>query len=288
MASEELIKAAFLNCIDKDSLAYAWLADTAGTIHDRQGHGYLALDLDLNALRIHEEKSVAGSVELANAYSAVGVQMTSLWRAAEGVEYQIKAIANSPNEHDEKLKFNPDRYLRNRARSYFVLGNYEASKNDLKDAEYWQNLIHGEDSHYHGEYEPLTVKKSGRCMLILFNRSSYMLGKIAALENQLDEAFTYQQRAVDLMSVGKPTHASVGAAKSIAQMNEAGKGTQADSARVKWRMSQVMERQGMAAEAIAFRDAADATKRELLATGLFAQGSGEDQEYDSLVGLLYR
>lgn len=77
MASEELIKAAFLNCIDKDSLAYAWLADTAGTIHDRQGHGYLAFDLDSDALRIHKEKSTAGSVELANAYSAVGVQLTS-------------------------------------------------------------------------------------------------------------------------------------------------------------------------------------------------------------------
>jgi tetratricopeptide (TPR) repeat protein len=159
MASEELIKAAFLNCIDKDSLAYAWLADTAGTIHDRQGHGYLAFDLDSDALRIHEEKSTAGSVELANAYSAVGVQLTSLWRAAEGVEYQMKAIANSPTELDEKLKFNLDRYLRNRARSYFVLGNYEASKADLKDSEYWQTLIHGTDSHYHGEYEPLLVKE---------------------------------------------------------------------------------------------------------------------------------
>jgi hypothetical protein len=159
MASEELIKAAFSNCIDKDSLAYAWLADTAGTIHDRQGHGYLAFDLDSDALRIHEEKSTAGSVELTNAYSAVGVQLTSLWRAAEGVEYQMEAIANSPTEHDEKLKFNLDRYLRNRARSYFVLGNYEASKADLKDSEYWQTLIHGTDSHYHGEYEPLLVKE---------------------------------------------------------------------------------------------------------------------------------
>ena len=142
-----------------------------------------------------------------------------------------------------------------------------------------------------------------------------MLGKIAARENKLEEAFNYLQRAADLMSVGKPTHASVGAAKfqqavvcmfhnnedkdlealrlfrdslSIAQMNEVGKGTQADSARVKWRMSQVMERQGMAAEAKAFGKAADATKRKLLSTGLFAKGSGDEQEYDCLVGLLYR
>ncbi|KUJ20454.1 uncharacterized protein LY89DRAFT_771365 [Mollisia scopiformis] len=279
MASEKLIGAAFLKCIDTDSLVYAWLVDTASTIHDRQGHGHLALDHDSNALRIHKEKSAAGSVELANAYSAV------------------------------------DRYLRNRARSYFVLGNYDAAKNDLKDAEYWQTLIHGEDSHYHGEYEPPTVKKSRRCMLMLLHRSAYILGKIAALENRLDEALTYQQRALDLMSIGKPTHASVGAAKFqqgvvrmlyqqeekdmealrlfrdallIAQQNSAGKETQADSARVKWRMSQVMEHQGTAAEAEAFKHAADATKRELLATNLFAQGSWKDQEYDSLVGLLYR
>lgn len=142
-----------------------------------------------------------------------------------------------------------------------------------------------------------------------------MLGKIAAREKNLDDASRHLQRAVDLMSVGKSTHASVGAAKfqqgvvgmlkskekedmdalrlfrdalSIAQMNEAGKGTQADSARVKWRMSQVMERQGMTAEAKAFGDAAEATKKKLLATGLFAQGSGEEQDYDGLVGLLYR
>jgi tetratricopeptide (TPR) repeat protein len=143
-----------------------------------------------------------------------------------------------------------------------------------------------------------------------------MLGKILAREGNLDEALKYLQRAVDFMSDGKPTHASVGAAKfqqgvvymlygneerdmealrsfrdalSIAQMNEAGKGTQADSARVKWRMSQVMERRGMAAEAKAFNKAAEATKKKLLATGLFAQVSGEEElEYDSLVGLLYR
>ncbi len=159
MASEALIKSAFLNCVERDSLAYAWLADTAGTIHDRQGHGYLALDFDQAALDIHIQKSPAGSVELANAYSAVGVQLTSLWRASEGVECQMKAIANTPSDPDAMLKFNPDRYLRNRARSYFVEGNYEASKTDLKDAEYWQTIIHGKDSHYHGEYAALAPRK---------------------------------------------------------------------------------------------------------------------------------
>ncbi len=142
-----------------------------------------------------------------------------------------------------------------------------------------------------------------------------MLGKIAARENCLEEAFNYLQRAVELVSVGKPTHASVGAAKfqqgvvcllqetedkdmealrlfrdalSNAQMNEAGKGNQADSARVKWRMSQVMNRLGMTAEGKAFGESANATKVKLLATGCYAHGCNEEQEYDSLVGLLYR
>ena len=147
-----MIDAALLNCVDKDSLAYAWLANTAGTIHERQGHAHIALQFDQDALKIHLAKSLADSVDLANAYSAVGVQYTALWQPLEGIEHQVKAIANSPVEHNKKLNFNPDRYLRNRARSYFVAGNYEASKTDLKEAEYWQSLIHGEDSHYHGEY----------------------------------------------------------------------------------------------------------------------------------------
>lgn len=71
-------------------------------------------------------------------------------------------------------------------------------------------------------------------------------------------------------------------------MNEAGKKTQANSARVKWRMSQVMERQGMTVELKAYREAAEKTKTTLLAKGLFAKGEGEEQEYDSLVGMLYR
>ncbi|KAH8587394.1 hypothetical protein B0O99DRAFT_526932, partial [Bisporella sp. PMI_857] len=190
-------------------------------------------------------------------------------------------------------KFNPDRYLRNRGRSYFVVGNYNAPKTDLKKAKYWQTLIHGKDSHYHGE-------------------SAYILGKMAACEDKLDDAYTYLERSIMLMSDGKPTHASVGAAKfqlgvvcmrqekdmdalrlfrdalTIAQMNEAGKKTQADSARVKWRMSQMMERQGMTAEAKAYSEAAEKTKTTLLAKGLFAKGEGEEQEYDSLVGMLYR
>ena len=143
-------------------------------------------------------------------------------------------------------------------------------------------------------------------------RSAYMLGKIAICQNNLDEAHAQLERAFKLLSSGKPTHASVASVKfqqgcvylrqekyieafrmfgdalTICQMNEAGKGTKADSARVKWRMSQAMAHLGMDVEAEAFRAAAEETKKALFMTGLYPQGEGEDREYDSLVGLLYR
>ncbi|KAJ5803463.1 uncharacterized protein N7503_005913 [Penicillium pulvis] len=292
-ASERLINVAFSNCVDRNSMAYADLIDTAGTIHDRQGHAGLALSYFEDSLKIHEAKSPPGSVQLSNAYSAVGVELTASWRPLDALEFANKAISGSPSEHAQKLKLNPDRYLRNRGRSYYVAEKYEDAKADFKEAEYWQTLIHGENSHYHGE-------------------TAYMFGKVAAAEGELDEAYGFLQRAVDLMAEGKPTHISVGAARfqqgcvrmrqgqdaealrlfrdalTICQTNEGGKGTQADSARVKWRMSQVMEREGREAEAKAYREAAEKSKIELLATGLFAQGSGEEQNYDSLIGLLYR
>jgi hypothetical protein len=69
---------------------------------------HLALDFDQDALRVYLEKSSAGSIEPANAYNAVRVQLTSLWRPQKGVEYQMNAIANSPTDHDAKLTYNLD------------------------------------------------------------------------------------------------------------------------------------------------------------------------------------
>lgn len=122
-----------------------------GTIHDRQGHASIALTHFQNALRIHQAKSLPGSDELANAYSAVAVELTASWKPLQAVEFANKAIDNLPANHNEKLNFNPDRYFRNRGRAHYVAGNFEAAKADFKEAEYWQSLIHGEDSHYHGE-----------------------------------------------------------------------------------------------------------------------------------------
>lgn len=141
----------FSNCVDKDSLAYAYLIDTAGTVHDRQAHVAKALGFYQDALRIHLKKSPPGSVEVANAYSAVGNAFTGLWQADKGIEYAMNAIENSPADRDEKIKWNPDRYLRNRARTYFTNGQFERAKTDLEEADDWQSLIHGDDSHYHGE-----------------------------------------------------------------------------------------------------------------------------------------
>lgn len=146
-----MIKIAFLSCLDKDSLAYASLIDTAGTIHDRQGHAGLALSYFEDALKIHEANSLPGSVELSNAYTAVAVELTASWRPLDALRFANKAIANSPTDHAQKLKVNPDRYLRNRGRSYYVAWQLEDAKADFKQAEYWQTLIHGDNTHYHGE-----------------------------------------------------------------------------------------------------------------------------------------
>lgn len=48
--------------------------------------------------------------------------------------------------------------------------------------------------------------------LINNNRTSYILGKVAVQEGDLDLAMQHLQRAYDLQSPGKPTHQSVASA----------------------------------------------------------------------------
>jgi hypothetical protein len=50
------------------------------------------------------------------------------------------------------------------------------------------------------------------------------------------------------------------------QINDGQRGNQGESARVKWRMSQIMDGQGLTAEANVFLEAAEDAKEELQAT----------------------
>jgi hypothetical protein len=139
-----------------------------------------------------------------------------------------------------------------------------------------------------------------------------MFGRIAASQKDLQEAQRQSKGAHELLSKGKPPHASVGSvedqlgcvlllqgndaealehlekALATCQLIEAGKRVKSGAARVKWRMFQVYENLGRPLHAEAFKKAAGDTKNKLLATGRYPMGEGEEREYDSLVGLLFR
>ena len=137
---------------------------------------------------------------------------------------------------------------------------------------------------------------------------------ITAWRGALASAARLSREAQALVSVGKPTYASVMAtlyrqgwiailqgdndaalrylemALAICQLNEAHRGNAGESARVQWRISQVYERKGMVEEASQLREMAERVKTELLETGDYAIVQDDDEEagWDALVGLLYR
>jgi hypothetical protein len=86
------------------------------------------------------------------AYNAVMNGLVGMWRASEAIEYGTKAIDYGSREPDERLNYNPDRYLRNRAHAYIYTGEFENARKDLTEASYWQVLKHGPNSHFDGEY----------------------------------------------------------------------------------------------------------------------------------------
>lgn len=140
-------------------------------------------------------------------------------------------------------------------------------------------------------------------------RVMYERAKIAARHGEFEEAYRLNERAYALMSPGKPTHSTIRYqqgwicmqrgddiealryfrdALTISQLNEVQRGNKGESARVKWRMSQIMEKQGLAEEARTYREAAEKTKKELAATGDYPKGITEDDSWDLFLGLLYR
>lgn len=136
--------------------------------------------------------------------------------------------------------------------------------------------------------------------------------RIAARHDDFDEAYKLNEQAYELMAPGKPTHSSVMATRyqqgwvsmqrgdeeealryfrdalTICQFNEAQRGNMGESARIKWRMSQLMEKQGLVDEAKVYREAGENTKKELAVTGDYPKGVTEDDSWDIFLGLLYR
>ncbi|KAL7918377.1 P-loop containing nucleoside triphosphate hydrolase protein [Trichoderma austrokoningii] len=232
---------------------------------------------------------------VANTWSNMGYTRVSAFEASDGITYLDKAISMAKDVPEPGCyqQFTIDRFLRNRGRASEQLGRFEDALRDFDEAEYYQEKIHGPSSHYGGE-------------------TQYERAKIEAWRGNLEMAYSLATKAHDLVSTGKPTHASVMAAQYrlgwiamlqsknelalqhlekslvISRINEQHRGNSGESARIQWRMSQVLERMGREGDAATLREAAEKVKASLLATGDYAQVEDEDNSWDALVGLLYR
>jgi tetratricopeptide (TPR) repeat protein len=167
-------------------------------------------------------------------------------------------------------------------------------------------------------FDPLCASKVQ--LLSLLQRCAYELAKIAAKQGHFKKAYDLNERAYKCISSGKPTHTSVMAtqyrqgyvcmqtedckneedrnfdealrhlrdALTICQLHEVRRGNKGESARVKWRTSQILVKQGLESEARTFRESAQKTKKELRDTGLYPDPAGEEESWDCFLGLLYR
>lgn len=139
------------NCIDKESLEYADLLDTISTTYGRQSHVLKAREAWSKMLAITLKFWSPNDERIPRAYNATVNGLVGMWQAEEAIKYGNKAVEYGPREVNERLKSNPDRWLRCRACAYYYINDLENAKKDLAEAEYWQDLKHGKNSHYHGE-----------------------------------------------------------------------------------------------------------------------------------------
>ncbi|KAK1246825.1 hypothetical protein MKX08_000627 [Trichoderma sp. CBMAI-0020] len=264
-------------------------------LYERSGRSIRAKSSANLEFEIVRRESRSMGNDTANAWSNMGYTRVSAFEASDGIFYLDKAISMAKDVPEPRCyqEFNIDRFLRNRGRANAQLQRLEVALGDFHEAEYYQEKIHGPSSHYAGE-------------------TQYERAKIEAWRGNLEKAYSLALKACDLVSVGKPTHASVMAAQYllgwiamlrgendlalqhfegslvISRINEQHRGNSGESARIQWRMSQVLERMGRQEEAMTLREAAVKVKTSLLATGDYAQVEDEGSSWDALVGLLYR
>ncbi|KAL9039792.1 MAG: hypothetical protein Q9214_004731 [Letrouitia sp. 1 TL-2023] len=251
---EQTLKLVEKNTEDKTSLIYAYVCTNFVSLYERTGRSVRAIPNAEKALWIRQNENTDKN-DLANGYSDVGYSSVAAYQAKEGLKNLEEALgiaAETPKPERHTI-YNVDRFLRNHGRGNMLLGRFDEASKDFDRAVYFQPLIHGPNSHYDGE--------------VMYERA-----KIARVHKKdLNLAYELCERAYDLMSPGKPTHSSVMAihyqkglvcsargdsdsdieaiqhfrnALTICQLNEAQRGNQGESARVKWRLSQVLERQG--------------------------------------------
>ncbi|KAI1350066.1 TPR-like protein [Xylaria sp. FL0043] len=208
--------------------------------------------------------------DLANAYSDMGYASCSAFDPQKALMYLDRAV-------DIALS-----HQKSKGRAKAQLRDFDGSLNDVTKAEYYQAKIHGEGSHYDGEI-------------------NHERAKIAAAQGKLEEAIALNQRALELVRRGKPTHSSVIAshyqqgrvfylmgkhdealqelekAHTICQLNESTRGNSGSLLHYK-KMD----------EAKAFFDTARKIGNDLLATVDYASVKDDEDSWDNFVGLLYR
>ncbi|KAL7957561.1 P-loop containing nucleoside triphosphate hydrolase protein [Trichoderma compactum] len=284
-----------LETAEDDSVFAAKVHRSLLGLYERTGRSILAKNSASREFAIVGRYSQSMSNDVANAWSNMGYTRVSAFEASDGIPYLDKAIsiAKAVPEPSCYQQFNIDRFLRNRGRANEQMGRFEDALRDFDEAESYQEKIHGPSSHYDGE-------------------TQYERAKIEAWRGNLKKAYSLATKAHDLVSAGKPTHASVMAAQYrlgwiamlqgendlalqhfekslvISRINEQHRGNSGESARIQWRMSQVLERMGREEDAMSLREASVKVKASLLATGDYAQAEDEESSWDALVGLLYR
>ncbi|KAM0511509.1 hypothetical protein ACHAPE_009761 [Trichoderma viride] len=214
-------------------------------LYERTGRSIRAKNSASLEFEIVGRDSQSMSNDVANAWSNMGYTRVSAFEASDGIIHLEKAIsmAKGVPEPQRYQQFNIDRFLRNRGRANAQLQRLEAAERDFSEAEHYQEKIHGPNSHYDGE-------------------TQYERAKIEAWRGNLEKAYLLANKALNLV---KPKHASAMAAQyrlgwiamlqgeddlalqhlekslAISRINEQLRGNKGESARIEWRMSQVLE-----------------------------------------------
>ncbi|KAL9612957.1 MAG: hypothetical protein Q9167_002486 [Letrouitia subvulpina] len=299
---EQTLKLVKKNTEDKTSLAYAYVCTNFVSLYERTGRSIRAIPNARKALSIRQNESTDKN-DLANGYSDVGYSSVAAYQAKEGLK-NIEEALGIAEETPE-----PERHTITTWTASYVIMAVETC--------YWVVLTMPRKTsigHYIFNLSYMVLKAITMASKVMYERA-----KIARVHKKdLKLAYELCERAYDLMSPGRLTHSSVMAtcyqkglvcsargdsdsdieamqhfrnALTICQLNEAQRGNQGESARVKWRLSQVLERQvGQKKKDEAGRLAEEARhiKNELSATGDYPMGRTEDEEWDAFVGLLYR
>lgn len=131
---------------------YGYLCESVATIDHRRGRYGNSLDFFQRSLAIREQHPTTTNVEMADAYSAIGLALFGLFRCQEAIDYVDKALAISyAAPEDSRHTFNIDRYLRNHSRPQAALLRFNLAKEDMVASEEFQTAVYGPDSHFHGE-----------------------------------------------------------------------------------------------------------------------------------------